>query len=180
MEIEFLIHSDIAWSYISYIILRRPLDSQYSCEIFCFRSKIGRVGTRLKVLHNNIDHFGTILKCNFQHITKKYWASRARWYGRDRQNLPVFGSVLNTGNVSINVWWGPSICNGPVATKPPISVQWGQRPQSGSSLCREAYFQYLVHFRILVSLPYFPETVVNSISLEFKYSSQCQVFQSDY
>ena len=40
----------------------------------------------------------------------------------------------------------------PKAAKRPISVQCGQKPQSGSLLCREAFIRYLVHFRHFSSL----------------------------
>ena len=39
----------------------------------------------------------------------------------------------------------------PKAAKRPISVQCGQKPQSGSLLCREAFIRYLVHFRFLLN-----------------------------
>ena len=39
------------------------------------------------------------------------------------------------------------------AAKRPISFQCGQRPQSGSALCRETKIRYLVSIRNLASLP---------------------------
>ena len=50
----------------------------------------------------------------------------------------------------------------PRAAKRPFSVQCGQRPQSGSSLCRDPCIRYLVYFRYVVNFSYFIE-ILHSI-----------------
>ena len=47
------------------------------------------------------------------------------------------------------------LIRGPRAAMRPISVYCGQRPQSASSLCLEAWIRYLVSSRNLVNLPYY-------------------------
>ena len=79
--------------------------------------------------------------------------------------LPNSGCLINIGNGPQS---GPplyskakgreaahQIIMGPKAAKWPVSLQCGQRPQSGSSLYKEAYIRYLVSIRNLVYLSYY-------------------------
>ena len=89
-----------------------------------------------------------------------------------RVNLLKSASILNIVSVPQS---GPSLYTGargcvvahqfimgPKAAKRPINLKCGQRPQSDSSLCREAYIRYLVMIRSLLNLPYIPTSKSHS------------------